>query len=92
MIDPNIPTIGSGSGNSGFDDHQGTPFREFRGCTASQKEDIIQGWWDTTRLVGLATQTDFQDHLGVLESRVFGVDVHQRPRAGNFINSELPRS
>jgi hypothetical protein len=90
MIDPNIPTIGSGNGNSGFDDHKNTPFKEFRGCTARQKKDIVESWFDVAHLAGLAADTDFSNKPGVLESRVFGFDVHERGNAGYFINSELP--
>jgi hypothetical protein len=69
-----------------------TPFTGFSGCTASEKRDIVQSWWDTVEFVRLAAATDFNKKPGTLESRVFGFDVHEREGAGNFINSELPRS
>jgi hypothetical protein len=69
-----------------------TLFTAFRGCTASQKHDIVQSWWDTVEFVRLAAGIDFKKKPGTLESRVFGFDVHEREGAGEFINSELPRS
>jgi hypothetical protein len=92
MIGPTIPTIGSGSSVSGYHDHRDTPFKEFRGRTARQKKDIVQSWFAVAHLAGLATHTEFSNKPGVLESRVFGFDVHERGNAGYFINSELPRS
>ncbi|KAG7406899.1 Chitotriosidase-1 [Fusarium oxysporum f. sp. rapae] len=79
------PGSGSSNGNSDVN-HMNTPFTEFRGCTASQKRDIVQSWWDTVEFVRLAAATDFNKKPGTLESRVFGFDVHEREGAGNFIN------
>ncbi|WZH40929.1 Chitinase [Fusarium acuminatum] len=86
------PGNGSGSGGSDDDDssdddkHMDTPFTAFRGCTASQKHDIVQSWWDTVEFVRLAAGIDFKKKPGTLESRVFGFDVHEREGAGEFIN------
>nr|RBQ87628.1 hypothetical protein FVER53263_00029 [Fusarium verticillioides] len=63
--------------------HNSIPFDTFKGCSKSQKEDIVQAWRDI--VVILAKIPAFKPG-GLLEQRNFGADIAERTSDVSFIN------